>query len=303
MAPAPELNFENPLNFGGLPEENSTFAAAALVILPIPLEQTTSYRGGTKEGPSAILAASRYMELVDPETGDVPADRGIHTMAALEPRPSGPSESLDEVYRAAAWVLSEGKALGSLGGEHSLTYPLVAAHHEVYPNLSVLQLDAHGDLRLAYQGSRFSHASVMRRIVDDGIPTVGLGIRSLCEEEWALVREKGLKRYSGRDVARRRVSLEEMLAPLTSEVYLTLDLDGFDPSECPGVGTPEPGGFSWFDFLDILDALKGRRIVGFDVVELLPLPGQAASDFLAAKAVYKLAGAVLAHRPAGGGRK
>ena len=143
----------------------------------------------------------------------------------------------------------------------------------------------------------------MRRIVDDGIPTVGLGIRSLCEEEWALVREKGLKRYSGRDVARRRVSLEEMLAPLTSEVYLTLDLDGFDPSECPGVGTPEPGGFSWFDFLDILDALKGRRIVGFDVVELLPLPGQAASDFLAAKAVYKLAGAVLAHRPAGGGRK
>lgn len=301
MALPPDLNFENPLNFGGLPDELSSFAAAELVLLPIPLEQTTSYRGGTKEGPAAIIAASRYMELVDPETGQVHADRGIHTMPALEPRASGPAESLEEIRQAAAWVLSQGKALGSLGGEHSLTHPLVVAHREVYPNLSVLQLDAHGDLRLAYQGSRYSHASVMRRIVDDGIPTVGLGIRSLCEEEWELVQRKGLARYSGRDVARRRVSLEEMLAPLTSEVYLTLDLDGFDPSECPGVGTPEPGGFSWFDFLDILDALKGRRIVGFDVVELLPLPGQAVSDFLAAKAVYKLAGALLKDRPAAGG--
>lgn len=302
MADRPDLNFENPLNYGGLPEELSSFEAAALVLLPLPLEQTTSYRGGTKEGPAAIIAASRYMELVDPETGFVPAERGIHTLPALEPRASGPAESLEEIRQAAAWVLGQGKALGSLGGEHSLTYPLVAAHRQRYPNLSVLQLDAHGDLRAAYQGSPYSHASVMRRIVEDGIPTVGLGIRSLCEEEWGVIRARGLARYSGRDVVRRRVPLSEMLAPLTSEVYVTLDLDGFDPAECPGVGTPEPGGFGWFDFLDILDALKGRRIVGFDVVELLPLPGQAASDFLAAKAVYKLAGALLADWPQGGTR-
>lgn len=288
-----ELNFEGPWNFGGLPAELSRFESAPMVLLPIPLEQTTSYRGGTKEGPAAILAASRSMELVDPERRSVPAAAGIHTLPALEPRASGPAESLAEIERVADWVLSQGKALGSLGGEHSLTYPLVAAHRRRYPNLSVLQLDAHGDLRKSFQGSHFSHASVMRRIVDDGIPTVGLGIRSLCEEELEVIRERNLPRFSGRDVARRTMPLEQMLEGLTDDVYVTLDLDGFDPAEVPGVGTPEPGGFGWFDFLDILSALSGRRIVGFDVVELLPIPGQAASDFLAAKAVYKLVAATL----------
>lgn len=287
-------NFESPLNFGGLDDSQSSFQSSRLVLLPIPLEQTTSYRGGTKEGPAAIIMASRSMELLDSASGAVPAAAGIHTLPALEPRASGPAESLAEIERVADWVLGQGKLLGALGGEHSLTYPLVAAHRKTYPGLSVLQLDAHGDLRKTFQGSIYSHASVMRRIVDDGVPTVGLGIRSVCEEEVELIRTRKLVRYSGRDVVRRPVPLRDMLATLTDEVYVTLDLDGFDPSEVPGVGTPEPGGFGWFDFLDILEALEGRRIVGFDVVELLPLPGQAASDFLAAKAVYKLFAAALA---------
>lgn len=288
-----DLVFESALNFGGLPEDLSRFESSALVLLPLPLEQTTSYRGGTKEGPAAIIAASRSMELLDPETGTTPAEAGIHTLPALESHAAGPAESLAAIERVANWVLASGKLLGSLGGEHSLTYPLVTAHRQKYPRLSVLQLDAHGDLRKSFQGSVYSHASVMRRIVDDGVPTVGLGIRSLCEEELSFIRERRLARYSGQDVVRRRVPLAEMLSELTDDVYVTLDLDGFDPSEVPGVGTPEPGGFGWFDFLDILAALKGRRVVGFDVVELLPLPGQAASDFLAAKAVYKLAAAAL----------
>jgi agmatinase len=202
------------------------------------------------------------------------------------------------VERVARWLLSEGKIVGSLGGEHSLTAPLVEAHRDRYADLSVLQLDAHGDLRREYQGSALSHAAVMRRIVDMGVPTVGLGIRSLAEEEVGFIRDRKLARWSGRDVARRRVPLADMLASLTANVYVTLDLDGFDPSEAPGVGTPEPGGFSWFDFLDIVEALEGRRIVGFDVVELMPLPGSIVTDFLAAKAVYKLAAAAL--RTAGG---
>jgi agmatinase len=169
----------------------------------------------------------------------------------------------------------------------------VAAHRAAWPGLSVLQLDAHGDLRAEYQGSPFSHASVMRRIVDAGIPTVGIGIRSISEEEVVFIRERGLHRFSGRDLVRKRIDLTHMLSSLTGDVYVTLDLDGFDPSEAPGVGTPEPGGFGWFDFLDIIDALKGRRIVGFDVVELMPLPGNVVTDFLAAKATYRLARAVL----------
>jgi agmatinase len=293
MASRPDLPFEPPVNFGGLPEADSSFESSPLVILPIPLEQTTSYRGGTKDGPAALIHASRFMELADWEVGDVPAARGIHTLPALEPRASGPAESLDDIEAAVRWLLKSGKRVGALGGEHSLTYPIVKAYRDAYPNLSVLQFDAHGDLRAAYHGSAYSHASVMRRIVDAGVPTVGLGIRSVCEEEIDLIRERRLARFSGRDVARRRVSIDTMLEALTDDVYVTLDLDGFDPSEAPGVGTPEPGGFSWFDFLEVMEGLGDRRVVGFDVVELMPVPGQAVSEFLAAKAAYVLASALL----------
>jgi agmatinase len=297
MGQAPDVHFEPPLNFGGLPDAQSGFTDSPVVIVPIPLEQTTSYRGGSRDGPAAIIQASRFMELLDPDTGKVPADLGIHTLPALEPRVSGVDDSLVEIERVTRWLLENGKKIGALGGEHSLTYPVVRAHRDRFPRLSVLQLDAHADLRPSYQGSVCSHASVMHRIVEMEIPTVGLGIRSLSEEEHRLIRDRRLSRYSGRDVVRRRVPLEEMLKELTDQVYVTLDLDGFDPSEVPGVGTPEPGGFGWFDFEDILDALKGRQVVGFDVVELMPLPGQVASDFLAARAVYALIGALF--RPEG----
>lgn len=297
MHEVPDVHFEPPLNFGGLPPEKAGFGGSPVVILPIPLEQTTSYRGGSRDGPAAIIHASRFMELLDPDAGVAPADAGIHTLPALEPQVGGVAESLAEIERATRWLLDSGKKIGTLGGEHSLTYPIVKAHRDRFPRLSVLQLDAHADLRSSYQGSACSHASVMRRILDLGVPTVGLGIRSCCEEEQALIVERRLPRYSGRDVVRRRVPLEEMLSGLTDQVYLTLDLDGFDPSEVPGVGTPEPGGFGWFDFLDVVAALKGRQVVGFDVVELMPLPGQVASDFLAARAAYTLVGALL--RPEG----
>ncbi|TPW03857.1 MAG: agmatinase, partial [bacterium] len=190
-------------------------------------------------------------------------------------------------------LLDSGKRIGALGGEHSLTFPIVRAYREKYPDLSVLQLDAHGDLRATYHGSEFSHASVMRRIVELGIPTVGIGIRSVCEEEIELIQDRRLARFSGRDIVRQRVPLATMLRDLTDNVYLTLDLDGFDPSEAPGVGTPEPGGFGWFDFLEIIEALAGRRLVGFDVVELMPIAGQSGSEFLAAKAAYVLASRLL----------
>lgn len=288
------IHLEPPVNFGGLPPEFSSFESSPLVILPIPLEQTTSYRCGTKEGPAALIQASRFMELADCETGEVAASAGICTLPALEARASGPAESLAEIEAAVRWLLSQGKLVGSLGGEHSLTAPIVSAYRSTYPRLSVLQLDAHGDLRDSYQGSPLSHACVMRRIHDMGVPTVGLGIRSICEEEIEFIRTARLPRFSGRDVARRRVPVEQMLKGLTEEVYVTLDLDGFEPAEAPGVGTPEPGGFGWFDFLEIIEHLEKRhRVVGFDVVELMPLPGNVMTDFLAAKATYRLASALL----------
>jgi agmatinase len=289
-----DFHLEPPVNFGGLPPEFSSLESAPLAILPIPLEQTTSYRCGTKEGPAAIIQASRFMELADSDTGEVAASAGICTLPALEPQASGPEESLAEIEAVIRWLLGQGKLVGSLGGEHSLTAPIVAAYRSKYPRLSVLQLDAHGDLRAAYQGSPLSHACVMRRIVDMGVPTVGLGIRSICEEEIELIRSRRLPRFSGRDVARRRVAIDQMLKGLTQDVYVTLDLDGFDPAEAPGVGTPEPGGFGWFDFLEIVEELERKhRIVGFDVVELMPLPGNVVTDFLAAKATYRLASALL----------
>jgi agmatinase len=241
----------------------------------------------------AILQASRFVELLDEDRGDVPAEAGIHTLPFLEPRAAGPGASHQEIGDMVRWLLKAGKMVGALGGEHSLTFPVIAAYREHYPDISVLQIDAHGDLRKTYHGSELSHACVMRRIVELGVPTVGLGIRSVCSEEVEFIRDRSLVRFSGRDVVRRTKPLNEMLSGLTEQVYVTLDLDGFDPSLAPGVGTPEPGGLGWFDFLDVLDALKGRRIVGFDVVELLPLPGQISTDFLAARSAYKLAGQLL----------
>ena len=286
-----------PDNFGGLPPESSTYEDSRAVIFPVPLERTTTYMTGTRNGPAAILAASRNMELYDEELGSEPYHHfGIATLAGIETQEGTLEHVMDEIRRTERALLDDGKFPLALGGEHSLTGPLVAAAHEKFPDLTVLQIDAHADLRDAYQGNPLSHASVMRRVVEL-CPAVQVGIRSLSVEEAEAIPSLPVRVHWGKDIARRPVEswAPDVIAGLGRHVYLTVDLDGFDPAFVPATGTPEPGGLDWHQVTGLIRAVAAARtIVAADVVELLPQPGDHASDFLAAKLVYKILAYVLA---------
>jgi len=283
-------------NFGALPEEHSRYDTSRAVIFPVPLERTTTYVTGTRNGPAAILAASRNMELYDEELGTEPYRKiGIATLPAVETQ-EGPLEKvLGELHTAQLALLSDGKFPVALGGEHSLTAPLVAAAAKKFSNLSVLQIDAHADLREAYQGNPASHASVMRRVVEI-CPAVQVGIRSLSVEEAEAIPKLPTKIYWAKDIVRAPVEswVPRVVAELSEHVYLTIDLDGFDPAYVPATGTPEPGGLDWHQVASLIREVANRkRIVAMDVVELLPQPGDHASDFLAAKLIYKALGYIF----------
>jgi len=288
-----------PENFGGLPEENSRYATSRAVIFPIPLERTTTYEHGTRNGPAAILAASRNMELYDEELGLEPYKKiGIATLPPMDTMEGPLEDVLVQISAAQSALLDDGKFPVALGGEHSLTPSLVAAAAKKYENLSVLQIDAHADLRDSYQGNRASHACAMRRVVET-CPAVQVGIRSLCVEEARDLPKLRTKIYWAKDIA--RIPLKRWIAKVVSDlsprVYLTIDLDGFDPSFVPATGTPEPGGLDWYQVTSLIRAVAARKqIVGMDVVELLPHPGDHASDFLAAKLVYKCLGYIFCRK-------
>jgi agmatinase len=287
-----------PLNFGGLEEEFASLPSARAVVLPVPYDATTTYQPGTRNGPRAILAASQNMELWDDELGAIYRS-GIHTLPEMEPAAEGPEAMVARVERATEWILAQDKLPALLGGEHSITTGAIRATARRYPKLSVLQIDAHGDLRDRYLGTPYSHACVMRRIREI-VPAVSVGIRSLSEEEAEYLEEHPLPIWSTRRFRALGGRWEPILEALTGDVFVTYDLDGLDPAFVPGTGTPEPGGLDWYEAVDLLRAVAQRsRIVGFDVVELAPIPGQPASDFLAARLVYRLIG--LALRVAGTG--
>jgi agmatinase len=285
-----------PENFGGLPPESSAYETSRAVIFPVPLERTTTYMTGTRNGPAAILAASRNMELYDEELGSEPyLDFGIATLPAIDTQEGTLEHVMEELRAAERALLADGKLPVALGGEHSLTGPLVAAAFEKFPDLTVLQIDAHADLREAYQDNPLSHASVMRRAVEL-CPAVEVGIRSLSVEEAEALPSLPVRIYWAKDIARQSVEswAPSVLADLSEHVYLTVDLDGFDPAYLPATGTPEPGGLDWYQVTGLIRAVAAKRtIVAADVVELLPQPGDHASDFLAAKLVYKIMSYVL----------
>lgn len=275
-------------NFGGLDEATSRLSEAHAVVLPVPYDGTTSYRPGTRFGPYALLAASRNMELYDEVLGAV-YPFGIHTLPELEPVADAEA-MVARVEEAAEWVLAQDKMVITLGGEHSLTTGPVRAYARRHPGLSVLQLDAHGDLRPEYHGTRFSHACVMSR-VRELVPAVQAGIRSVSEEEAERISRERLPVFSARRVKAMAGDYAPLVDALTEDVYVSVDLDAFDPSECPGVGTPEPGGLGWYEVTEILaQVARRRRIVGFDIMELLPLAGDPRSEFLAARLLYRLWG-------------
>jgi agmatinase len=230
------------------------------------------------------------MELYDEELDYEVFEVGIHTLRELEPDVSGPEAMVGRIAKVTRELLRHGKFVVGLGGEHTVTVGLVRAFAERFPGVSVLQFDAHADLREAYQGTPFNHASVMRR-VSELVPAVQVGIRSLSREEADWVKQHGARLFYASDVVRTPDIATTIGEALTEQVYITICLDGLDPSIMPSVGTPEPGGLGWYDVLRIVRRVaEMRHIVGFDVVELFPTPGNIAPDFLAAKLVYKVLG-------------
>ncbi len=279
--------------FLDLPADLSDPATARAAVLPVPYEATTSYGRGARRGPAAILEASAQVEFYDPELDAEPCRQGIATLPEVA-LPEGDGErALAALRRAYEGVLATSRFVVALGGEHTITYPLVAAWRDqlgTRTGFSVLQCDAHADLRDEYQGNRWSHACVMRRVVEEGVPVVGVGIRALSLEERDWLRRTGSAVVFGDELGTEGW-IERVLAALTPKVYLSFDIDFFDPGLVPATGTPEPGGGTWAQALALLRRVfTEREVVAADVVELSPIEGLHASDFVAARLVYKIIG-------------
>jgi agmatinase len=276
--------------YAGLDPQDTSLEKARVVILPVPYDRTASYQKGTAEGPRAILEASTHMELYDDELDADPYTIGIHTAPPVSGNDDPPEVMVEKVEAETARYLEMGKMPVVLGGEHSVSVGAIRAYERKHPRMSLVQLDAHGDLRDSYEGSPYNHACVMARFAGR-IPTLQVGIRSLSREELPIIRKHDLRIISAREFLERPESALEAVDRLTDEIYLTVDVDYFDPAIMPATGTPEPGGPGWYETLRFLRALCGRkRVVGFDVNELRPLRDDRASDFLAAKLVYKIIG-------------
>lgn len=277
-----------PLAFGGALPKKHAFEDARVVVLPVPVERTTTYVGGTRNGPREILQASSHMELWDEELGIDVHGVGIFTLPEME-LPFGELEPLmAEIRRVATELLSRDKFLVTLGGEHSITPPVVAAAAARYPGMSVLQIDAHADLRDCYMGTPHNHACAMRRSLEHA-PVTQVGIRSMSTEEAQAVPNLNTRIFYDVSMRRDPAWIDRVVETLSDEVYVTIDVDGLDPAIMPATGTPEPGGLSWYETLALLRAtIERRTVIACDVVELSPLPGIMAPNFLCAKLVYKI---------------
>jgi len=279
--------FYHPRNFAALTAQYSDFEASKVVVLPIPYDSTTDWRSGSRDGPMAIIDASQYLELYDQELDRESYLVGIHTLPELKPSMKGPEETVERVYKVANDLARKEKFVVMLGGEHSLTLGVVRAFKEKFDRLSVLQLDAHADLRDEYEDSRYSHACVMRRVLEC-CPIVQVGIRSLSLEEHRFLALNQMQPFFAEGLP---LDEKAIVSALSEEVYITIDLDVLDPSIMSAVGTPEPGGLSWYEVLRILRVVaREKHIVGFDLVELCPREGPSSCAFLAAKLAYKLLG-------------
>src|SRR5258708_27580779 len=278
-----------PMNFGGIAEsEFSSFDTSRILVWPIAYEGTVSYGGGTGQGAQAIIDASRNMELYDDETDAEVYRLGIHTLeesSSIDP----PERMMNSLFDRAKELVSSDKFVAMIGGEHSVSAPVIRAHAEKYPNLSVLQIDAHADLRDTYDGTPHSHASIMARVVKDlRLPAVECGIRSISAEEARALDSLPTRIFWARDIVGRSDWWDDAVEGLTENVYLTIDIDGLDPSLVAQTGTPEPGGLGWYETIGLIRTLaKKRNIVGMDLTEYSYVEGFDASAFLCAKLVYK----------------
>ena len=278
------------MNFGGIDDEcYSNFEDACVLVLPVSYEGTVSYGTGTGAGAMAIVDASRNMELYEEETDAEVYKVGIHTLPEFQARKT-PDLMMADLYSYTKDLLALDKFICMIGGEHSVSAPIIQAHNEKYENLSVLQIDAHADLRDTYDGTPHSHASIMARVVKDmQIPSVQVGIRSISGDEARSLKEDLPTRiFWARDIVGKTDWIDEAIDSLTENVYLTIDIDGLDPSIVPTTGTPEPGGLGWYETLSLIRSLaEKKRVVGMDLVEYSYVENYDSPAFLCAKLIYK----------------
>jgi agmatinase len=285
-------------NFLGLEDENLySYEKSKFVIQSAPYEHTSSYLQGSDKGPAAIIQASHYVEFYDEEldTETINNIGGIATLEAMDFTGKVDADAVDLIESETDKLINDGKFVVSLGSEHTVTYGFVKAHAKKYNNLSVLQIDAHSDLRLEYHGNKYSHASVMARVHDEGINLTQIGIRAQCQQERDLIKANpdNIHTFYAHAIRKKPNWMKEALATLTDNVYLTIDADGFDPSIMPAVGTAEPGGMFWEETLTFIRMVaENKNIIGFDVVECAPfdIPGQTLSEYTLAKLVYRIIG-------------
>lgn len=283
----------SPLRFGEPDWELPDPDRAAIVLVPVPFDLTTSYVKGSDRGPEALLAASPNLEFYDIETGTEVYLRGIHVAQPVVADSS--AEMVESSRRIVGGLLDRGQFPVVLGGEHTVSLGPVQAAAERYPRLSVLHLDAHGDRRAAYEGNPLSHACVMARVKEVVDRVVSAGIRSIAKSELESLR--GDTVFYAHEIEGSRDWTERAVAALGPDVYVTIDLDVFDPALMPSTGTPEPGGLGWYDVMRLLRAVaESRRVVGFDIVELSPVPGNPGPDFVAAKLLYAFLSRIFAKR-------
>ncbi|BAZ44049.1 arginase [Chondrocystis sp. NIES-4102] len=279
-------------------EAQTTYQDAKVVILPIPYETTTTYRKGCQNGPAAIIEASEQLEAYDIELEEeVCQTTTIFTVDAIADTRINPDldpeAMIDITTQRVSELIADGKFVIALGGEHSITAGVVKAYQQTFSEpFTVIQIDAHGDMRHTYEGSIYNHACVMRRVLDMGLPTLPVGIRAICLEEAELIKEQNIPVIWAKDIYRNSDWIDTAIALIkTNKVFITIDLDGIEPGLMSGVGTPEPGGLNWYELIDFLELVfKQFQVIGCDVMELAPTKDSVVSEFTAAKLIYKLIG-------------
>lgn len=279
------------LIFLGSEIEQPAAESARFHVLPVPFERTVSYGGGTALGPQAIIEASHQLEVWDGKSK--PADAGIYTHPTVDC--SGePEQVIERIAEATAKILAMGGMPVGIGGEHTVTWGIIKGYLDAgISDFGVVQIDAHADLRHAYEGDLYSHASVMKRVVEAGIPLYQLGIRAYCEEEMVARAEYNVGFRDADDLVPNNVTTIDLPDDFPGQVFFTLDIDGMDPSIFPSTGTPVPGGLGWYQTLSLFESVaRQREIIGFDVLEFAPIPGFHAYEFAASQLLYKLMGIV-----------
>ncbi len=285
---------ESPI-FLGSEIEQPVAEEALFHVLPVPYEKTVSYGGGTALGPAAIIAASQQLEQWDGKSK--PCDAGIYTCPAVECNAS-PEQALDNIAAATAKIVNRGGMPVVLGGEHTVTYGVLKGLKAAgVDHFGIVQIDAHADLREAYEGDPLSHASVMKRAIDMKIPLYQLGIRAYCEEEMSVREQYSVHYQDAEELVPNQISHIQLPDEFPDKVFFTLDIDGMDPSVFPSTGTPVPGGLGWYQTLSLFESVVQQRdIIGFDIMEFAPIKGFHAYDFAASLLTYKMMGIVQRNR-------